>query len=59
MPGLIISMEDTEAQSLEQAYQRREEVYRWTEGTLVLHRYTRSEPEDKGLLRWYIANERV
>ena len=66
--GLIISMDDSEATSLEQiraflagsgemrfAGQRREEVYAWTEGTLVRHEYAGLRRQEKGLLRRYIA----
>jgi integrase-like protein len=61
-------MDDSEATSLEQiraflagsgevrfAGQRREQIYAWTERTLVRHQYaSRSRPE-KGLLRQYVA----
>ena len=61
-------MDDSEATSLEQiraflagsgevrfAGQRREEVYAWTEGTLVGHQYAALDRLEKGLLRRYIA----
>jgi hypothetical protein len=61
-------MDDSEATSLEQiraflagsgevrfAGQRREEVYAWTERTLVRHRYTSLNRREKGLLRRYVA----
>jgi hypothetical protein len=61
-------MDDSEATSLEQirafvagsggvqfAGQRREEVYDWTERTLVRHRYTALNRREKGLLRRYVA----
>ena len=61
-------MDDSEATSLEQiraflagsgevrfAGQRREEVYFWTEQTLVRHRYTALKRREKGLLRRYVA----
>jgi hypothetical protein len=61
---LIISMDDSEATSLEQiraflagsggvhfAGQRREEVYGWTEGTLVQHQYSVLSRPEKGLVR--------
>jgi predicted DNA-binding transcriptional regulator AlpA len=64
---LIISMDDSEATSLEQiraflagsgevrfAGQRREEVYAWVEKTLVRHRYASLGRPDKGLLRRYL-----
>jgi hypothetical protein len=65
---LIISMDDSEAGSLEQsraflvgsgevrfAGQRREEVYGWTERTLVRHQYASLNRPGKGLVRSYIA----
>jgi len=65
---LIISMDDTEATSLEQiraflagsgevrfAGQRRDEVYAWTERTLVQHRYASLGRLEKGLVRKYVA----
>jgi transposase InsO family protein len=61
-------MDDSEATSLEQiraflagsdemrfAGQRREEVYAWTERTLVRHQYAGLSRREKGLLRRYIA----
>ena len=61
-------MEDTELRSLGQieaflagsvamgfSGQRRDEVYAWTEQTLVQHRYTALSREEKGLLRRYLA----
>ena len=61
-------MDDSESTSLEQiraflegsgevrfAGQRREEVYGWTERTLVRHQYTSLKRVEKGLLRRYIA----
>jgi len=61
-------MDDSEATSLEQIRaflagsgevrfdgQRREEVYGWTERTLVRHRYTSLKRLEKGLVRRYIA----
>jgi hypothetical protein len=66
--GLIISMDDSEATSLEQiraflagsgevrfAGQRREEVYAWTERTLVRHQYASLGRREKGLVRRYVA----
>jgi transposase InsO family protein len=66
---LIISMDDTEATSLEQiraflagsgavrfAGQRREEVYGWVEKTLVQQQYTSLDKPSKGLVRRYIAH---
>jgi hypothetical protein len=66
--GLIISMDDSEVTSLEQiqayleggdelrfAGQRRDEVYAWTERTLVRHRYASLKRSEKGLLRRYVA----
>lgn len=66
--GLIILMDDTEATSLEQiraflagsgevrfAGQCREEIYAWTERTLVRHHYSALGRRDKGLMRRYIA----
>jgi transposase InsO family protein len=65
---LIISMDDSEAGSLEQiraflagssevrfAGQRREEVYGWVEKTLVRFEYVSLKRSDKGLVRLYIA----
>jgi hypothetical protein len=65
---LIISMDDSEATSLEQvraflagsgevrfAGQRRDEVYAWVERTLVRHRYPALNRREKGLLRRYVA----
>jgi hypothetical protein len=65
---LIISMDDSEAGSLEQiraflagsgevrfAGQRRQEVYRWVEKTLVRHQYPSLERPGKGLVRRYLA----
>jgi hypothetical protein len=61
-------MDDSEATSLEQiraflagsggvrfAGQRRDEVYSWTERTLVRHRYAGLNKPEKGLLRRYVA----
>jgi transposase InsO family protein len=61
-------MDDSEATSLEQIRaflagseevrfdgQRREEVYGWTERTLVRHRYTSLSRPEKGLVRRYIG----
>src|SRR5438477_313101 len=61
-------MDDSEATSLEQiraflagsgevrfAGQRREEVYAWTERTLVRHHYNALSRPEKGLVRRYIA----
>jgi hypothetical protein len=61
-------MDDSEATSLEQIRaflagsgevrfdgQRREEVYGWTERTLVRHRYTSLNRPEKGLVRRYIG----
>ncbi|HEY3940463.1 MAG TPA: hypothetical protein VGL97_23750 [Bryobacteraceae bacterium] len=61
-------MDDSEATSLEQiraflagsgevrfAGQRREEVYAWTERTLVRHQYGSRNRREKGLLRRYVA----
>src|ERR1035438_5999879 len=61
-------MDDSEAGSLEQiraflagsgevrfAGQRREEVYAWTERTLVRHQYASLDRPGKGLVRSYIA----
>src|SRR5207248_3095055 len=66
--GLIISMDDTEATSLEQiraflagsgevrfAGQKRDEVYAWTERTLVRHQYASLSKRDKGLVRRYVG----
>ena len=63
---LIISMDDTEATSLEQiqaflagsgevrfAGQRREEVYGWIETTLVRLQYASLDKPGKGLVRRY------
>jgi transposase InsO family protein len=65
---LIISLDDTEAVSLEQirafmagsgevrfAGQRRGEVYAWVERTLVRHAYVGLGRADKGVVRKYIA----
>jgi transposase InsO family protein len=65
---LIISMDDSEAGSLEQiraflagssevrfAGQRREEVYGWVEKTLVRFEYVSLKRSDKGLVRLYLA----
>jgi transposase InsO family protein len=65
---LIISMDDTEATSLEQIRaflagsgevrftgQRREEVYAWTERTLVRHQYASLGKLEKGLVRLYVS----
>jgi hypothetical protein len=65
---LINSIDDSDATSLEQiraflagsgelrfAAQRREEVYAWTERTLVRHQYGSLRRPEKGLLRRYIA----
>jgi hypothetical protein len=65
---LIISMDDTEAVSLEQiraflagsgevrfAGQRRAEVYAWVERRLVRHAYAGLGRADKGVVRKYIA----
>jgi transposase InsO family protein len=65
---LIISMDDTEATSLEQiraflagsgevrfAGQRREEIYAWVEKTLVRHAYASLERPGKGLVRRYLS----
>jgi len=61
-------MDDSEATSLEQiraflagsgevrfAGQRREEVYAWTERTLVRHQYASLGRREKGLVRRYVA----
>jgi hypothetical protein len=61
-------MDDSEATSLEQIRaflagsgelrfggQRREEVYAWTEGILVRHRYPALNRMEKGLVRLYLA----
>jgi hypothetical protein len=61
-------MDDSEATSLEQIRvfleasgevrftgQRREEVYAWTEQTLVRHRYPALSRREKGLVRRYVA----
>ena len=61
-------MDDSEATSLEQiraflagsggvrfAGQRRDEVYAWTERTLVQHRYAALSRREKGLVRRYVA----
>jgi predicted DNA-binding transcriptional regulator AlpA len=61
-------MDDSEATSLEQiraflagsgevrfAGQRREEVYAWTERTLVRHQYASLGRREKGLVRLYVA----
>jgi hypothetical protein len=65
---LIINMDDSETTSLEQiraflagsgelrfAGQRRDEVYAWTERTLVRHRYPALNRMEKGLVRPYVA----
>jgi transposase InsO family protein len=65
---LIISMDDTEAVSLEQiraflagsgevrfAGVRRDEVYGWVERTLVRHGYAGLGRADKGVVRQYLA----
>jgi hypothetical protein len=66
---LIISIDDSEAISLEQirvflaasdgtvrfAGRRREEVYEWTERTLVRHQYAGLNRPEKGLVRQYIG----
>jgi transposase InsO family protein len=65
---LIISMDDSEATSLEQiraflagscpvrfAGQRRDEVYGWVEKTLVRHQYASLDRPGKGLVRRYLA----
>jgi hypothetical protein len=65
---LIISMDDSEAVSLEQirgflagsgevrfAGQRRAEVYAWVERTLVRHQYAGLARADKGVVRHYIG----
>ncbi len=61
-------MDDSEATSLEQIRaflegsggvrfdgQRRDEVYAWTERTLVRHRYAELSRKEKGLVRRYVA----
>ena len=58
-------MDDSEATSLEQIRagsgevrfngQRREEVYAWTERTLVRHQYASLSKSEKGLARLYVA----
>src|ERR1043165_4855456 len=61
-------MDDSEATSLEQIRvflegsgevrftgQRREEVYAWTEQTLIRHRYPALSRREKGLVRRYVA----
>src|SRR5271170_1622073 len=61
-------MDDSEATSLEQlraflagsgevhfAGQRRDEVYGWTEGTLVQHQYSVLSRPEKGVVRRYLA----
>src|SRR5450432_3835679 len=61
-------MDDSEATSLEQiraflagsgevrfAGERREEVYAWTERTLVRHQYVALSRAEKGVLRRYLA----
>jgi hypothetical protein len=68
MLGLIISMDDSEAVSLEQmraflagagdlrfAGQRRTEVYAFVEKTLVGHEYAGLRRGDKGLVRQYLS----
>jgi transposase InsO family protein len=65
---LIIGMDDTETASLEQvraflagsgevrfAGQRRDEVYAWTERTLMRHQYAGLSKREKGLVRRYVA----
>jgi predicted DNA-binding transcriptional regulator AlpA len=65
---LIISMDDSEATSLEQvraflagsgevrfAGQCRAEIYAWTERTLLRHQYADLSRREKGLLRLYVA----
>ena len=65
---MIISMDDSEATSLEQIRaflagsgevrftgQRRDEVYAWTERTLVRHQYASLSKREKGLVRQYVA----
>jgi transposase InsO family protein len=65
---LIISMDDSEATSLEQirafldgsapvqfSGQRREEVYAWVERTVVQHQYASLDRPGKGLVRRYLA----
>ena len=66
--GLIISMDDTGANSLEQiraflrgsgevrfAGQKRGEIYAWVERTLVQHGYENLQRSAKGLVRKYLA----
>jgi hypothetical protein len=67
--GLTIRMDDSEATSLEQiraflsasdqtvrfAGRRRQEVYDWTERTLVRHHYASLKRVEKGLVRRYVA----
>jgi predicted DNA-binding transcriptional regulator AlpA len=65
---LIISMDDSEATSLEQVRaflagsgevrftgQSRTEIYVWTERTLMRHQYVSLSRREKGLLRLYVA----
>ena len=65
---MIISMDDTEATSLEQiraflagseevrfAGQRREEIYGWVERTLVRFQYASLDKPGKGLVRRYLS----
>ncbi|MDQ6687657.1 MAG: transposase family protein [Actinomycetota bacterium] len=65
---MIISMDDSEATSLEQiraflagsrqvrfAGQGREEIYSWVERTLVRHQYASLNKPGKGLVRQYLA----
>ena len=65
---MIISMDDSEATSLEQvraflagsgevrfAGQCRAEIYAWTERTLLRHQYAGLSRREKGLLRRYVA----
>ena len=64
--GLIISMDDTDATSVEQIRaflagggevhftgQRREEVYAWTERTLVRHQYASLGKREKAASNTY------
>ena len=66
---MIISMDDSEATSLGQlraflaasgevrfAGQRREEVYAWTERTLLRHEYAGLVRAEKGVVREYVAH---
>jgi transposase InsO family protein len=65
---LIISMDDSQASSLEQIRalvaanrvvrfggQRRQEVYEWVERTLVRHEYAGLDRPDKGVVRLYLG----